>query len=621
MAAMAQQDCGQCGYNCEDYCRRDLPEEGRAAESLRAGRQGHLPHAQDALRRVRRCSGTPQPRPAPAAVPRGAARAAPPSAAGPLARQSGRRDVRLAHAPQQAGLGEGDLAHRVRSRRERARLRRRRLASASSRRNDPALVDAVIAALGAPRGLPDRRPHAARGADRRRARSARRPTCCSSSISYLTGGERRQKAKALAAGDDPDGDAKTLDVLAAIEKFPGIRPDPEAFIEALDPLQPRLYSISSSPKAHPGRVSLTVDTVRYPIAKRTRLGVASTFLAERIAPGDQGQGLCAEGAQHFGLPADPAVPIIMIGPGTGIAPFRAFLHERMATKAPGRNWLFFGHQRRDYDFFYEDEFAGMSAAGVLTRLSLAWSRDDKEKFYVQDRMREVGRDLWAWLADGAARLRLRRRQRMGKDVERALVDIVAEHGVRTHRRGDRLRHRSQEERPLSDRRVLSVGISHSSFAPEALMTAAHFGISDSISAEIVRPTPRNRRRAAANSSPSGSFERRDERRGAASRRCRRRPGRRDETMPGRGVEALEAKLIDGRNVGRDAVRVSVVTASGRTSPLPDGRRPDAAVANIICTWPPMTSCSAGTGPCRRHGRCRIRPRLLNNSPARCAAAP
>ena len=207
--------------------------------------------------------------------------------------------------------------------------------------------------------------------------------------SYVTGGDRRQKAKALSAGEDPDGDAETLDVLAAIEKFRGVRPDPEAFIEALDPLQPRLYSISSSLKAHPGRMSLTVDTVRYQIAKRQRLGVASTFLAERVRPGDTVK-VYVQKAHNFGLPADPAVPIIMVGPGTGIAPFRAFLQERMATKASGRNWLFYGHQRRDCDFFYEDELAGMRAAGVLTRLSLAWSRDDKEKFYVQDRMRQVG---------------------------------------------------------------------------------------------------------------------------------------------------------------------------------------------------------------------------------------
>ncbi len=133
-------------------------------------------------------------------------------------------------------------------------------------------------------------------------------------------------------------------MLAAIEKFPGVRPDPEAFIEALDPLQPRLYSISSSPKVHKGRVSLTVDTVRYDIGKRKRLGVASTFLADRVEPGDKLK-VYVQKAHAFGLPADPAVPIIMVGPGTGVAPFRAFLHERMATKAPGRNWLFFGHQR------------------------------------------------------------------------------------------------------------------------------------------------------------------------------------------------------------------------------------------------------------------------------------
>ncbi len=169
--------------------------------------------------------------------------------------------------------------------------------------------------------------------------------------------------------------------------------------------------------------------MRHDVKGRKRLGVASTFLAERIKPGDKVK-VYVQKAQAFGLPADPSVPIIMIGPGTGIAPFRAFLHERMATKAPGRNWLFFGHQRRDYDFFYEDELKGMKAAGVLNRLSLAWSRDGKEKFYVQDRMREVGRDLWSWLADGA-QVYVCGAIRMGKDVERALVDLVAAQGARS----------------------------------------------------------------------------------------------------------------------------------------------------------------------------------------------
>jgi sulfite reductase (NADPH) flavoprotein alpha-component len=123
--------------------------------------------------------------------------------------------------------------------------------------------------------------------------------------------------------------------------------------------------------------------------------------------------------------------MIMVGPGTGIAPFRAFLYERMAAKAPGRNCLFFGHQHRDFDFFYEDELAGMKAAGVLTQLYLAWSRDSDEKFYVQDRMLQVGRELWAWIADGAHIYVCGDAQRMAKDVERALIDIVAAHGART----------------------------------------------------------------------------------------------------------------------------------------------------------------------------------------------
>ena len=233
----------------------------------------------------------------------------------------------------------------------------------------------------------------------------------------MIGGKR---ARALSTGEDPDGDAETLDVLAAIEKFPGIRPDPEAFIEALDPLQPRLYSISSSPKTSSGRIALTVDAVRYDIGDRRRLGVASTYLAERLPPGSPLR-VYVQKAHAFSLPGDSAVPIIMIGPGTGVAPFRAFLQERRAIGAKGRNWLFFGHQRSNYDFFYEDEFKEMKTSGLLTRLSLAWSRDGNEKIYVQDRMREVGRDLWAWLADGAHIYVCGDAKRMAKDVEIGLA--------------------------------------------------------------------------------------------------------------------------------------------------------------------------------------------------------
>ena len=249
-------------------------------------------------------------------------------------------------------------------------------------------------------------------------------------FSYISGGKTREKARALARGEDPDGDAKNLDVLAVLHKFAGVRPHPEAFVDALEPMQPRLYSISSSPKAMPGRVSLTVDAVRYLIGKRVRSGVASTFLAERVEPGARVK-CYIQKAHNFSLPADPTKPVIMVGPGTGIAPFRAFLQERQVTAAPGQNWLFFGHQRQATDFFYRDELHRLKRAKVLTRLSLAWSRDGEEKYYVQDRMREVGAELWRWLAQGAYFYVCGDAKRMAKDVEGALVEIVAAHGVRS----------------------------------------------------------------------------------------------------------------------------------------------------------------------------------------------
>jgi sulfite reductase (NADPH) flavoprotein alpha-component len=170
--------------------------------------------------------------------------------------------------------------------------------------------------------------------------------------------------------------------------------------------------------------------VRYVIGKRRRQGLASMFLAERINPGDQVK-VYVQKAHGFALPTDPNIPIIMIGPGTGVAPFRAFLHDRRATGAPGKNWLFFGHQRSHCDFFYSDELNAMKTSGLLTRLSLAWSRDGDKKFYVQDRMREVGREVWTWLAEGANVYVCGDAKRMAKDVERALVDIIAQYGARS----------------------------------------------------------------------------------------------------------------------------------------------------------------------------------------------
>jgi sulfite reductase (NADPH) flavoprotein alpha-component len=424
MAAMAQQDCGQCGYSCEDYSNLIATKKEERLNLCVPGGKETARMLKSLYEELGKAPAAPTTAPAVVAK---AAESAPelstptrdnPATGKFLSRARLNRtgsekatwhiDIDLAGTGIDYTVGDSFGLFAT---------------------NDPALVDAVIKALDAPADFPiggrTLREMLTDGVSLSPA-----PDMLFQLYSYLTGGARRQKAKALAAGEDPDGDAATLDVLAAIEKFPGVRPDPEAFIEALDPLQPRLYSISSSPKANPGRVSLTVDTVRYKIGKRERLGVASTFLAGRIR--ENAPLKCyVQKAHAFGLPADPQTPIIMVGPGTGVAPFRAFLHERMATGAKGRNWLFFGHQRSATDFFYEDEFAGMKAKGLLTRLSLAWSRDGAEKFYVQDRMREVGRDLWSWLTDGAHVYVCGDAKRMAKDVERALVDIVAQHGARS----------------------------------------------------------------------------------------------------------------------------------------------------------------------------------------------
>lgn len=421
MAAMGQQDCGQCGYNCEDYADAIF---GKAEERLNLC----VPGGKDTARMLKALHAEIGAEPASAKAPK--ADAVPSEK--PAAAVGTRDNPAVAHFVSRTrlnkpgsqketwhielDLSQSTLDYSVGD------------AFGLYPTNDPALVDAILKALNAPADFP------IGGRTMREAlidgvSLSPAPDMLFQLFSYITGGERRKKAQALSAGEDPDGDAATLDVLAAIEKFSGVRPDPEAFVEALDPLQPRLYSISSSPRVHGRRLALTVDAVRYDVAKRTRLGVASTFLAGRIAPDDKLR-VYVQKAEHFKLPADPATPIIMIGPGTGIAPFRAFLYDRMASKAPGKNWLFFGHQRRDFDFFYEDELTGMKAAGALTRLSLAWSRDGEQKFYVQDRMLQVGRELWSWIADGAHVYVCGDAQRMAKDVERALIDIVATHGAR-----------------------------------------------------------------------------------------------------------------------------------------------------------------------------------------------
>lgn len=208
--------------------------------------------------------------------------------------------------------------------------------------------------------------------------------------------------------------------------YPADFRDGEEFVGILKKLQPRLYSISSSPKAHPGEVHLTVAKVAYDSYGRSRGGVCSTFLADR-SEGFQ-PGVFVHVNKAFRPPSDDSVPMIMVGPGTGVAPFRAFLEERQATKAEGRNWLFFGNPYRATDYLYEEELSAMQEAGTLHKLSLAFSRDQKEKLYVQHLMLQEGPELWKWLEEGAYFYVCGDAARMAKDVDVALHQVVQDHG-------------------------------------------------------------------------------------------------------------------------------------------------------------------------------------------------
>lgn len=203
--------------------------------------------------------------------------------------------------------------------------------------------------------------------------------------------------------------------------------DAEEFVSTLKKLQPRLYSISSSPRAHPGEVHLCVGIVRYRTHGRQRGGVCSTFFADRMG-GDVKPRVYMHNNPAFRLPTDGKVPVIMVGPGTGIAPFRAFLEDRRATSAKGGSWLFFGNPHQATDFLYQDEIEGFIADKTLTRLDLAWSRDQKEKLYVQHLMMRQGAELWSWLKDGAAFYVCGDASRMAKDVDQALHTVAKEHG-------------------------------------------------------------------------------------------------------------------------------------------------------------------------------------------------
>lgn len=249
-------------------------------------------------------------------------------------------------------------------------------------------------------------------------------------VDWIGQGSAHEELQYILEHDDKDTLAAWLwgkDVLDLLRLNPNQAIGVQELLAHLRPLQHRAYSISSSSKAHPDQVHLTVAAVRYQHNGRARGGVCSTYLADRVGRGEK-PAIFISPNKAFRTPQSGDTPIIMVGPGTGIAPFRAFLQERQATGATGKNWLFFGDQHRAQDYIYENELSQWHKGGHLSELDLAFSRDQSEKIYVQNRMHERGAQLYAWLEQGAHFYVCGDATRMAKDVDEMLHRVVAEHG-------------------------------------------------------------------------------------------------------------------------------------------------------------------------------------------------
>lgn len=426
MAAMGQLDCGQCGYDCRNY-----------AAAIAGGTDGDLgkcgPGGRAAAKKLKElvaeAGGLPRPgvavaEPIPAqprpTIERGYGRNAPVTAR------------LVASAALTGGGAEKETRHVVLD-----------IAGTGLRytpgdalgiwpQNNPDEVELLIAILRA-RGseaiaLPDGTTISARAA-LTRERDLRMPTPELYELLAAAAGDDVDRSRLAMLAKD-DGGAATFgvhDVLDVLLEFPSARPRIGDFIAALGRLQPRLYSIASSQRKHAGEVHLTVGMLRYEKNERAYQGVGSNFLGEHLRPG-RGVSVFVQKAHGFRLPADPCAPVIMIGPGTGIAPFRAFLQEREAFGAPGRNWLFFGNPRRETDFLYRAELEELARQRVLTRMDLAFSRDQMNKVYVQHKMLEAAPELWRWLAGGAHVYVCGDARRMAGDVDLALQQIAATQG-------------------------------------------------------------------------------------------------------------------------------------------------------------------------------------------------
>ena len=416
MAAMGQLDCGQCGYLCQSY-----------AEALATGTEGSpslcVPGAKATTRVVKQLLAeapalTQSTLPAPAIGTAGPAKPASRDdrvrSAEMLTRPGSSKDVR--HVV--IDLGASGLNYEPGD------------SIGLATPANPALVQACLAALGASGSEMISGP----GGKERSLQEMfltevdiARPLDRTTDLLAMSAKHPRHAAALRELSEGADGaEPADADLLDLLEAFPSARPRLADLVASLPALRPRLYSIASSPRATPGEVHLCVAVVRDERRGRVRHGVASAFLAHRAA--DAGSLPAYIQTSHFRLPADPATPVIMVGPGTGVAPFRGFLAERAARGISGRSWLIFGERNRATDFLYETELQAWLKDGTLARLDTAFSRDRQQKVYVQDRMRENAEDLWRWLQDGACLYVCGDATRMARDVDAVLRRIAMTEG-------------------------------------------------------------------------------------------------------------------------------------------------------------------------------------------------
>lgn len=425
MAAMAQLDCGSCGYDCRSY-----------AEAIARGEETALtlcvPGAGETAKKLQELVQLAPPPPA-AVAPAVAASSAPAAGTAGVDRKNPYAANLLEVAALCSEGSEKDVRHVSFDLNGSGLAYSPGDAVGVYPENCPDLVDGILRELKSggeesvtPRGC---EPMPLRQALARKVTLTRPNAGLIRLLSGWSAGTAEKTELEKLADADEDGFLEGADLLDLLEAFPGARGSASDLVASLPPLQPRLYSIASSPRRHPGEVHLTVGVVRYRRrgCARVRRGVASSYLGERVRSGDRVR-LFIQPSHGFRLPADGDAPVIMVGPGTGIAPFRAFLQERAVSGAGGRNWLFFGDQRRDSNYLYRRELEEFHREGVLSRLDLAFSRDGDEKVYVQHRMAEASAELWRWLQAGAHFYVCGDAQRMARDVDQQLRRIVMEEG-------------------------------------------------------------------------------------------------------------------------------------------------------------------------------------------------